>query len=435
MQHKNPIVDEESKKIESDLSSNAALLLGMESSVPKLFNLELDLGKSLVTTMKHLNYIAQLAEIFSIIHANLCDDTVDRKYTVFYYLAFAGEIVAKQEKLAPKLPDNIRAFLPEKSCALLQDMRNNHLVHDVSFEASMQDVCLYKELKKDQAEFLPFREYLTNLGIINAIYESYQILEKINDAQFMDRFSKWKEFNEHAKRRIELIAKLLKEIPAGQTKEQYQFMLDRVKIQSDSIDQAIQGDLKPDAVKGTRLFAFIKEPSYQAGKQKIIDKKNEILDIAKKLKIPNSPNFCDNFKTMLNKLSSKGNQEKLRDRHWEKLKEVSEKLQPQEFKEGEKENLLLEGRWHILQVCSALEKLEEGSLDKIPAALKVLQKQMIHDPNKVVPEKEIQQIAQVIEGGVELQPQQQKKVNEKKRGNQEDSGATQEPPNIRQKLT
>jgi hypothetical protein len=421
-------LSEESKpqELPRNVGSNANILLGLDVNVPKLFNSNLDAsGKSPATALKHLNYIAQLAEIFSTVYNALSNNKNEQKYVVFYNIAFAGEIVSKQEKLPPKLPDHIRALLPKEPCAVLQDMRNNHLVHNVSLAASQQDASLYEELKKDQAEFLLFSQYLLDLSIINAIYESYEILEKINDMELPDKFSKWKEINGNAQKRIELIEKLLQRSIENQL---YRDMLNILKSQSDSIRQAIHEDSQPGSVKGNRLSALLNEPFYKE-RRLIIQKKDEILAIAKKLKTPPIPDFCDNFKRMLDGLKGAGGQEELRDRHLEKLKEVSKKLQEEEFKEDEQKNLLLEARWHTLQVCSALEKLEEGSYDKMPSALKVLQKQMIHEPNKVSPKQEIQQIKQAIEGGVQLQPQSQKQNvsnNERKRKKEEAVGESEE---------
>lgn len=106
-------------------------------------------GKEPSTTLKHLDYILNFANHLNKICNLLSDSDPNNKYTAFYQLCITGEIIAKQDILAQKLPDQIRGLFPDNVCMALQDLRDNHIVHDIFYLSKYEDE-IYNTFRDDQ---------------------------------------------------------------------------------------------------------------------------------------------------------------------------------------------------------------------------------------------------------------------------------------------
>lgn len=349
-------------------------------------------GKSSGTTLKHLEYIFIFSQMLKNISELLSsDDKDEKKYVVFYKICIIGEIVSKQQTLSPKLPEEIRSLFPPDILGVLQDIRDNYIVHS-AFHISENENFIYNLLKKEAKKFNSLGDYANEICLINLSNIICDFMIKLDEldvksfAKFNNAVKKIKEF-------IDVFNKTIEITSDGEMKEYYLDISRLVSKRHKEISTIL------DRKTGKEIDAIIsirEKKYYHEEKLTIIEKSDHI-----KLAEIKNLILCDFLSDILNKLKEKNDESKfdgLLKKHCSALNEVNDNFLLPEFQLSLsntkiKEEMWYTTRWHVIMTCSFFEQKEKKQGGQQSINLIKFKQQVVHDFMNSGFKQEIQKIA------------------------------------------
>jgi hypothetical protein len=100
-------------------------------------------------SLKQINYLRFFVKALDYVVNNAADKEGRAASAVLYQLVIAGEIIAKQDKIQPKLQDELREQLSSNVYGPLQTLRDGYLVHSSIISNSKDEIDLLEGIQFD----------------------------------------------------------------------------------------------------------------------------------------------------------------------------------------------------------------------------------------------------------------------------------------------